>query len=159
MLALKVVLFIIITATVVGIIINENVKNMHDIFSLTLNAAIFFLGLEFLTRVTDIWGVIVSGVSIVFSTINVILIIMVSRMKKKEINLKTKLEINIEQVTDGLYKSYFLGIDESFFNFFAIGKTRKESFELLIYGMNELINAQKLDYNFEETEENEWDFK
>lgn len=83
MLALKVVLFIIITATVVGIIINENVKNMSDIFSLTLNAAIFFLGLELLTRVTDIWGVIVSGVSIVFSTINVILIIMVSRMKKK----------------------------------------------------------------------------
>lgn len=73
--------------------------------------------------------------------------------------MKTKLEINIEQVTDGLYKSYFLGIDESFFNFFAIGKTRKESFELLIYGMNELINAQKLDYNFEETEENEWNFK
>lgn len=73
--------------------------------------------------------------------------------------MKTKLEINIEQVTDGLYKSYLLGIDESFFNFFAIGKTKKESFELLIYGMNELINAQKLDYNFEETEENEWDFK
>lgn len=83
MLALKVVLFIIITATVVGIIINENVKNMSDIFSLTLNSAIFYFALELLTRVTDIWGVIVSGVSIVFSTINVILIIMVSRMKKK----------------------------------------------------------------------------
>ncbi|MGP1402575.1 MAG: hypothetical protein ACTTKY_00305 [Catonella sp.] len=83
MLALKVVLFIIITATVVGIIISENVKNMSDIFSLTLNSVIFFFALEFLTRVTNIWGVIVSGVSIVFSTINVILIIMVSRMKKK----------------------------------------------------------------------------
>ena len=44
---------------------------------------------------------------------------------------------------------------------FAIGKTRKEAFELLMYGMNELINKQKLDYKLGEdiTPEDEWDFK
>ena len=75
--------------------------------------------------------------------------------------MRTKLEVNIDKVTDGLYKSYFIGIGEPFFNFFAIGKTKKESFELLMYGMNELINAQKLDYKLGEdiTPEDEWDFK
>lgn len=48
-----------------------------------------------------------------------------------------------------------------FFHFFAIGKTKKEAFELLLYGMNELINAQKLDYKLsgDTTPEDEWDFK
>ena len=75
--------------------------------------------------------------------------------------MRTKLEVNIDKVTDGLYKSYFVDISEPFFNFFALGKTNQESFELLVYGMNELINAQKLDYKLGEdiTPEDEWDFK
>lgn len=75
--------------------------------------------------------------------------------------MNIKLEVNIDKVTDGLYKSYFIGIGEPFFNFFAIGKTRKEAFELLMYGMNELINKQKLDYKIGEdiTPEDEWELK
>ena len=75
--------------------------------------------------------------------------------------MRTKLEVNIDKVTDGLYKSYFVGIGEPFFNFFAIGKTKEEAFELLLYGMNELINAQKFDYRLGEdiTPEDEWELK
>lgn len=82
-------------------------------------------------------------------------------MRREWKKMRTKLEVNIDKVTDGLYKSYFIGIGEPFFNFFAIGKTRKEAFELLLYGMNELINAQKFDYRLGEdiTPEDEWDFK
>ena len=82
-------------------------------------------------------------------------------MRREWKKMRTKLEVNIDKVTDGLYKSYFVGIGEPFFNFFAIGKTRKEAFELLMYGMNELINKQKLDYKLGEdiTPEDEWDFK
>jgi hypothetical protein len=83
MLALKVVLFIIITATVVGIIINENVKNLHDTFLLILNSTVLFFSIKLLIDVTHIWEMITSGVVIVFSTINVILIIIASRQEKK----------------------------------------------------------------------------
>ena len=82
-------------------------------------------------------------------------------MRREWKKMRTKLEVNIDKVTDGLYKSYFIGIGEPFFNFFAIGKTKEEAFELLLYGMNELINAQKLDYKLggDTAPEDEWDFK
>lgn len=53
--------------------------------------------------------------------------------------MRTKLEVNIDKGTDGLYKSYFIGIGEPFFNFFALGKTKKEAFELLMYGMKKNV--------------------
>lgn len=82
--ALKVVLFIIIAATVIGIIIiNENVKNLHDTFLFILNSTVLFLNIKLLIDGTYIWEMITSGVVIVFSTINVILIIIVSRQEKK----------------------------------------------------------------------------
>ena len=75
--------------------------------------------------------------------------------------MNIKLEVNIDKGTDGLYKSYFVDIGEPFFNFFALGQTRKDAVELLLYGMNELINAQKLDYKLggDTAPEDEWDFK
>ena len=83
------------------------------------------------------------------------------KMRREWKKMRTKLEVNIDKVTDGLYKSYFVGIGEPFFNFFAIGKTKEEAFELLLYGMNELINAQKFDYRLGEdiTPEDEWELK
>lgn len=83
MLALKVVLFIIIATTVIGIIINENVKNSHDTFLLILNSMVLFFSIELLINEVHMWGIIISGVTIIFSIINIILIILVSRQEKK----------------------------------------------------------------------------